>query len=425
MSEQRPGRPSRASARKPRPRSHRKGGEVARRLEAAQTSVGAFLRATRESLKLTQAELAERTRQSPWRLSRAAVSAIERGENFPGLSAMLAFSSVLQIDPKELIERARLAAVVPLDVTGLAEADLEARAAQLFWAGDFKHALAVYDALVHKLALEEPQREEARARLATLEVRRATALKRLGALISALASAERAISLAATLPAIQAEAYVVFSDLQAQRGHLPLASDAAERAVALAEAACPHRLAWALMARGKVRYLSQDYPAAKQAFLVARRQAEAAGDRLHLSHIAGNIGSCCLALSQPDEGREWLERALALAREHGQPALEASWLVELGKQALARGEAAEADRLALEALRIAGPREHELTRFRAEWLRHRVSVARAEAPDAERLALLGELHRKLGDHEGVDEIVDYRQAAAGRPRANGDADAAS
>ena len=86
-------------------------------LEAAQISVGNFLRSTRESLRLTQAQVAAKTRESPWQLSRAAVSAIERGQNFPGLEAMLALSNVLHIDPKELIERARLTAVVPMDIT--------------------------------------------------------------------------------------------------------------------------------------------------------------------------------------------------------------------------------------------------------------------------------------------------------------------
>ena len=233
-----------------RARSSRKPEAAAEVLETAQASVGRFLRSTRESLHLTQAQVADKTRDSPWQLSRAAVSAIERGQNFPGLEAMLALSNVLHIDPKELIERARLTAVVPVDVSGLTDEDLEQCASQFFWAGDFGKALSVYDAMVHKLALEEPQQSEALARLATLEVRRATTLKRIGALISAIASAERAISLSTRMPAIQAEAYIVLADLQAQRGHLPLAKDAAERAVDLAAQANPQRLSWAYMVQG-------------------------------------------------------------------------------------------------------------------------------------------------------------------------------
>ena len=80
-----------------------------------------------------------------------------------------------------------------------------------------------------------------------------------GALISAIACAERAISLSTALPAIQAEAYVVLADLQAQRGHLPLAGDAAERAIALASRANPGRLAWAYMVKGKALYLGKEF----------------------------------------------------------------------------------------------------------------------------------------------------------------------
>jgi tetratricopeptide (TPR) repeat protein len=361
---------------------------------------------------MTQAEVADKTRDSPWQLSRAAISAIERGQNFPGLEAMLALSNVLHIDPKELIERARLTAVVPVDITGLSDADLESRASQYFWAGDYKRALSVYDAMVHRLALEAPQRDEVISRLATLEVRRATTLKRIGALISAIASAERAISLSSKLPAIQAEAYVVLSDLQAQRGHLPLATDAAERAIELAREANPERLVWAHMVKGKALYLGLEYKAAKRAFVEAKTLAEAQNDRQHLSHIAGDIGTCSKALGDLAEARSWIERAVALAHENKQPALEASWLVELGKIAWEQDGPREADRMAAAALKIARARGLDLTVFRAEWLRHRIALgARPSDPDRERLAQLHELYQRLDEHEGVEEIIEYRETA--------------
>jgi len=394
-----------------KPRTHRKQDSYSELLEAAQASVGNFLRSTRESLRMTQAQVAERTRQSPWQLSRAAVSAIERGQNFPGLEAMLALSNVLHIDPKELIERARLTAVVPVDITGLSDEDLENRASQYFWGGDFKRALSVYDALVHKLALEAPEEaeEQLAARLATLEVRRSTTLKRVGALISAIASIERAISLSTRLPKIQTEAYVVLADLQAQRGHLPLARDAADRAIDLATEFHPERLAWACMVKGKAVYLAGEFDQAKQTFLRARQEAETHGDRQHLSHIAGDLGSCCQALGDVVEAQSWTEQAVELARERKQPALEASWLVELGKIRLERGDAKEADRLARAALEIAGPAEHRLTVFRAEWLRHRVMKLDSPAEeDASRVQRLEQLFRQLDQHEGIDEIVEFR-----------------
>ena len=379
-------------------------------LEAAQTSVGNFLRSTRESQRLTQAQVAERTRESPWQLSRAAVSAIERGQNFPGLEAMLALSNVLHIDPKELIERARLTAVVPVDITGLTDRELEDRASQYFWAGDFRQALCVYDAMVHKLALEAPERKDVVLQLATLEVRRATTLKRIGALISAIASIERAISLSTRLPQTQAEAYVVLADLQSQRGHLPLAQDAAERSIELCKRANPKRLAWAYMVKGKALFLGEDFAEAKQAFMEARDQAAIHDDQQHASHIAGNIGNCCVALGEIREAREWIERAVELGRCFKQPALEASWLVELGRIAMLQDRTAEADSLGREALKIARPRGHNLTVFRAEWLRHRVACVKGlESSDGARVSLLHKLFLQLDEHEGVDEIVEFKQ----------------
>lgn len=371
---------------------------------------------------MTQAEVAEKTRDSPWQLSRAAVSAIERGQNFPGLEAMLALSNVLHIDPKELIERARMTAVGPVDVTGIDDAELETRASQYFWAGDFRQALAVYDAMVHKLVLEAPERDEAVSRLAVLEVRRATALKRVGALISAIASIERAISLSTRDAKVQSEAYVVLSDLQSDRGHLPLASDAADRAIELATAANPKRLAWAHMVKGKASFIGGDHGAAKQSFLDARKHAEANHDHRHLTHIAGDIGSCCLALGETEDAQRWIEQAVSLARENKQPALEASWLVELGKIMRGREEYDEAERLASTALKLASARDHALTVFRAEWLRHRLQLARGTTdPDRLRLARLKELFKELGEHDGVEEIVEFREAMMRSSDGGGDA----
>ena len=108
-----------------------------------------------------------------------------------------------------------------------------------------------------KVALEPEGDPQERSRLvATLEVRRATALKRAGALQAAIATAERAVSLSEEFPQIQAEAYVVLAGLQCQRGHLPLAADAAQRAIDLSAAGGAHTQGWAWMARARVDYLS-------------------------------------------------------------------------------------------------------------------------------------------------------------------------
>jgi tetratricopeptide (TPR) repeat protein len=382
----------------------------------AQQAIGSYLRAARETQKLTQEQVAAMTRGTPWRLSRAAISAIERGQNFPGMEAMLALSNVLFVDPKQLVERARLSAVVPVDLTGLTYEELERSATQYFWDGDFRKALSVLDAMLEMTALEaEEESDETTSRVVSLEVRRATALKRAGALLSAIATAERAISLSVSFPKLQAEAYIVLADLQVQRGHLPLASDAAQRAVSLANEADPKTRGWAWIVMGRVHYLAKEFEQARHDFLEARKFAREAGDTRHMTHVEGDIGMCWLELKQVEEARRWIRRAVELAQRHAQPTLEASWLVELGKIALREGVHEEAESYAGAALRIAKPREQHLTIFRAEWLRH--LVVRATDPsstDRHRLAYLRKLYQQLDQHEGIEEVQEFRKTALRR-----------
>jgi tetratricopeptide (TPR) repeat protein len=325
------------------------------------------------------------TRSTPWHLSRAAISAIERGQNFPGMEAMLALSNVLYVDPKELIERARLSTAVPVDVTDMSLEQLDQRATQYFWAGDFRQSLSVYDAMLEKLALEtHHDREWVTTKVASLEIRRATALKRAGALLSAIATAERAISLSAELPQIHVEAYIVLADLQCQRGHLPLAGDAAKRAIELAEKATPRVQGWAWMVHAHVLFLAGEFESARKAFLEARKYAQLAGDEQHLTHIEGDVGMC--------------------------------W-VELGKIACRQDTLDEADSYATAALRIAKPREHLMTIFRAEWLRHRiVRRLRPEDSDRHRIAHLRKLYLDLDQHEGIEEVQEFKKTVIRAPR---------
>jgi tetratricopeptide (TPR) repeat protein len=379
----------------------------------AQQAIGSFLRAARETQKLTQEQVASMTRGTPWRLSRAAISAIERGQNFPGMEAMLALSNVLFVDPKQLVERARLSTTVPVDVTGLDYDELDKRATACFWEGDFRQALAVYDAMLEMIALgDEGSTDETRARIAALEVRRATALKRAGALLSAIATAERAISLSVSTPRTQAEAYIVLADLQCQRGHLPLATDAAGRAIELARAVDSRTLGWAWMVLAHTRFLEGKFEQAREDFLEARRFARDADDKLHMTHIEGDIGMCYLALGEVDDARKWVRRAVELAQRQGQPTLEASWLVELGKIAFRHGSTEEAENYAAAALQIAKPHEQYLTIFRAEWLRHRLVKAEdPSASDRHRLAYLRKLYQQLDQHEGIEEVQEFRKSA--------------
>lgn len=400
--------------RKGRAASTRKAPDAPSRLEAAQQAVGVFLRATREAQKLTQEQVSSMTKGNPWQLSRAAISAIERGQNFPGMEAMLALSNVLYVDPKELVERARLSTVVPIDVSNLSYEELERQANQYFWAGEFRTSLAVYDALLEKIALEAPEKTDDTARrIASLEVRRATALRRAGALLSAIATAERAIALSMKYPEIQARAYVALAGLQAHRGNLPLARDAAERAIQLATSVGDPRVeGWAWNVKAKVHYMIESFEDAKQAYMRARSLAIEAGDLQHLTHNEGNIGMCWWEQGNIEEAAGWLSRAVERARKQAQPALEASWLVELGRMALQQGRLEEADSYAQSGLRIAKSREHYLTIFRAEWLRH--LVQRRKSPgksDRPRLQYLRKLYLHLDQYEGIEEIQEFKKTA--------------
>ncbi|HKQ62487.1 MAG TPA: tetratricopeptide repeat protein [Candidatus Polarisedimenticolaceae bacterium] len=379
-------------------------------LRAAQLTVGNFIRATREAQRLTQQQVAKRTIGTHWQISRAAISAIERGQNFPGLEAMLALSNVLRIDPKEVVERARLTAVVPVDVTGLTDEELQSRASQFFWGGDFRRALSVYDAMMEKLALEEPDApEEVAIRVAKVEIQRATTLKRAGALLSAIAAAERAISLSVNQPAVQADAYVAMADLQVQRGHLPLARDASQRALELSAGGSPKTRCYAWMAHGRCLYLSGQFEEAEHAFRESLRQAELAGEVQHLTHAEGNIGICYLARGDLPQAIAWVGRAAERARRQQQPVLEASWLLELGKIALSQGHADEADARAQRALELSRPLGHALGVFRAQWLRHRVRVQRGVTETAAELSELIEMAQPLDQHDGIEEIDEFKK----------------
>jgi hypothetical protein len=127
--------------------------------------------------------------------------------------------------------------------------------------------------------------------------------------------------------------------------------------------------------------------------------------------VEGNIGMCWLHLGRADRARLWVERAVRLARKHSRPMLAASWLVELGRIALDEGRPIEAERHARRAIRLAKPREHWLTLFRAEWLLH--LIERHSGPDRHRLAYLKKLLRRLEWHEGDPSIREFKRLVLG------------
>lgn len=373
-------------------------------------TVGALFRSAREAQHLSQEQVASLAGDGPGELSRTTISSIERGVNLPGLEVLLSLSRVLNIEPTEVLERVNLHMTQPVNLTGVTRDELFCRAEEFFWAGDYRKALATYDAMVEQLILDPPASSEERARLyARIEVNRAAALRRCCALSAARAAAERAVSLSDGMPALQAEAYVVLATLLVQTGRLHFAQDAAEHAVRLSEESASHGLAW--IVKGEALFASERFKEARDAFLEARKLVRKARDHKHMINVEGNLGASLIGLGQGKQARARFAKAVELARKYSVPAAEAFWLVELGRCALEESELEKADSYAIAALRIAKPADQVLTIFRAEWLRHLIVRRRnPKAPDRNRLFFLRKLYGRVKEHRGLAVIKEYEEA---------------
>ena len=374
-------------------------------------AIGQFFRTSRQSQDLSQEQLAGLTQGLPGGVSRAMISAIERGVHLPGLEVLLTLSQALHIAPSEVLERLELARGASIDVTGLTVEQADKRAGESFWAGDYRRAASYYDAAL-QLCAEEPlaDPDQQRRRVATTEFRRAAALRRCGAASAARAAVERAIGLTDDMPELQCQAYVVLAALLVHTGCLPLARDAAERAVALSEAANPQVRGWAWIEKGEVLAAAEQYADAREAFLQARVHVLEAQDKPHEIKVEGNIGACLHGLRRFKQARGRYHKAVELARRSEMPAMEAHWLVELSRLSLDERRYDLAEQYSRAALKIAKPANNVLTTFRAEWLMHRAHIAANPGdPDRHRVAYLKKLYTRLEDHRGSAEVQDFRR----------------
>jgi len=370
-----------------------------------------MLRAARESQGLTQYQLAELTEGGAGGVSRAAISGIERGTNLPGLEALVSLSRVLHLEPAEILERVDLAMTVPVDVSGLSIEDLRTQAERFVWAGDYRRALSIYDAMFQVLVLNPPQDEQERRRLTVrLEVNRAVMLRECSALGASEAAAKRAVLLSDGFRELQAEAYMVLASLHSHDGNCVLAEVMAEQAVKLSEG-CENAvrgLAWCQ--KGAVLHRGKRFDQALEAYARAREFSTNARDSRNLIVVEGSIGSCLVDLGKKAAARKQLVKSIELARKHHDPAAESSRLVELGRLSLAAGDLDEADTLAHAALRISKPAELCLTIFRAEWLRHLIASHKSpNATDRHRVVYLKKLYPRVRGHRTADAVSEFER----------------
>ena len=220
--------PSRAQGRRRDPAGATRtsaGSDLTRRsaLTPAQ-QIGLFFRSARETQQLSQEQLADLTRSRPGRVSRAMISAVERGRHLPGIEVLLTLSQVLHVSPSEVLERLELARAEIIDTDGLSFEELNRQAKERFWKGDPRGAVVCYDAMLRLIRDGNPDNGQAATReLALVELKRGAALRRCGAPTAARSSIERSITLAEDLPDVQTQAYVVLVALLVQMGRLPLA----------------------------------------------------------------------------------------------------------------------------------------------------------------------------------------------------------
>lgn len=147
---------------------------------------------------------------------------------------------------------------------------------------------------------------------------------------------------------------------------------------------------------------------------VARRKAEASGDRLLLSGVLLDLGAALAGCDKPDQAEKVELETLDLLRATGALARMAPLLYNLGGSRLAAGDLLEADRLMREALATCETQGGTLCRER---FLHPIGVNRlhrGELAEAQRMLDEGiALNLRLGNKQRVAEAQSYLPDLAG------------
>jgi transcriptional regulator with XRE-family HTH domain len=364
--------------------------------ESARCAVGRFLRSRREALGLSQEQIAALSGDTPWKLTRAGISSIERGNNFPGLEALLVYLSIVDVLPAEVLEVARNAGAATGD-DGLAKAHRAVTARR------FPEAQSIYRSLLHA-GRGAPAR-----RRAHLHLRLSSALE---GCCSPLGAEEAALAAARTgdLPEIRVEAWVRHSGLRLSRGLTGSALDSASRALRISgDTAAPVR-ASALLAHGRALLQAGAPERSRTSLLAARKIFREHRYRWGKNEATGEIGRCLARMGRIRDARRWVRAVIRSARRHRLVDQEGHWLVELARICLDDGEKEEAGALALACMRLGRIHSRPLLSFRAGWIRYLISrEGNSGGEDRRVLALLSRLYPHLEGKRHVRELREFRE----------------
>ncbi len=386
-------------------------------------SVGSYFRTVRVLQGLSLGDVAAMSLDHAQSISKSMLSGIERGRHLPGLETLVTLCSILHVDPSEVHDLVHAAADVSVNFAESTPEEVRERAKQRFWAGDYRKALALYNAMLQHLAASPPGEVADRDREhARVQILRATALRRMGAFSAARAAALRATTLAEGNREVQAEGYVVLAGILSQTGDLPVARDLARRAVNLVDGLdrATQGLAWHQV--GAVDFRRGDHAAAYDAFRKARELVRGTRNENHLAHIEGNIGSCLLEMGRRSRAHGQFVRAIELAKKYGSKLQEAGWTIQLGILLLDESRDAEAESCARTALGLARRHTETLTIFRAQLLLHRARSRSGSAPaNSGRLVRLRGLFQRVRHRLAPKEITQCMETGLGsvEPREGG------
>jgi transcriptional regulator with XRE-family HTH domain len=375
-----------------------------------------MLRASRHALGLSQHRVSDLTAEYGIPVSRSAICDIERGFNMPGVESLVSLCNVLQLDPREILERVISPMELVGDVARSSIAELKHRVSLLYWNCQYRAMATVCAALLVRIESERSSEPTERQKLCfRIEISRAAALRRGGRFQAAEAAARRSLYFASGSADFQAESLLALARLHTDQAVFPLAQAESDQAVRLAEVGgSPRVLAFAWAAKAGYLYCTVRLEEAAEACRRARDYSIQARDERIQAGAEGTLGSCLLDLGHPSAALKRYVSAVELARKGGDRNGEACWQLETGRVALCLEALDEADRRAAAGLSIARSGDSPFLLFRGIWLQHQIARRRNSLkPDRQRVAYLKRLYPRVAGDKSMDVIREFKREILG------------